>query len=126
MFNNKKVKELEEKVDVLSNLLSDFDSKIEELENSIKSRELIAKEIATKNDEPWAGFSVSEVTHDGRVGIELDWNPQFIEYLKRNGINAGTPEEAVGIWFASLMKTMGEEISEEQAEKIRNSHRLKD
>lgn len=83
----------------------------------------VEKALAKNSDEPWAGFSVTE-TDKERIGLKLDWNDAFVDYLKRNGINAASDEDIVSIWFASLMKDMGEEIDEEQAEEYRKTYNL--
>lgn len=134
MFNkNKEIKELEKRVEDLensvntlieanntnSNHIKDFLGMFEDYESLS-----IEKALAKKSDEPWAGFSVSEITKEGRVALKLDWNDEFVDYLKRNGIDAGTEEDTVGVWFASLMKEMGDEVDEEQANDIKKTHRM--
>lgn len=77
----------------------------------------IEKALAKKSDEPWAGLSITEVDSDtGRVGIKLDWNEKFQDHLKRSGIPGNTDDERMAIWFASLVKELGEEIDEETAQ----------
>ena len=127
----KQIKELEEDNNYLKSELRDLSETVDQLRKDLEDihetldSSSIEKELANKANEPWAGFSVSEITKDGRVAISLDWNEKFIEHLKINGIDAGSEEDTVGVWFASLMKEMGEEISEEEAEKYRKTHNYK-
>lgn len=137
MFNKKlrqQIKETEEqnnllhkKVDYLAEKLADYENKLEKLNKLIGDYEdfSIEKAIAKKSNEPWAGLSVSEVNKDGQVGLKLDWNDEFINYLKRNGINGQSEDDMMAIWFASLVKEWGEEIDKETAEKIRETRQLR-
>lgn len=114
-----KLAEAEATINRLVERMQDYDEMFEDYESLS-----IEKTLAKKSSSPWAGFSVTDVDKNGRIALKLDWNDQFIEHLRRNGINAPNEEEIVGVWFASLMKEMGEEITEEQAEEYRKTHRL--
>lgn len=117
---NKKISAMTEEINSLTERLEKYDKMFEDYESLS-----LEKALAKKSNEPWAGLSVSEVDNEnGRVGIELDWNEQFINYLRKNGINGHTDEDTMGIWFASLIKEMGSEISEEEAEALRKTHKL--
>ena len=109
----KRIHDLEEKLKKYDEMFEDYESLS------------IEKTLAKRSGEPWAGLSVSEIdSNNGRVGVKLDWNEQFIAYLRRNGIQGQTDEDTMGIWFASLIKEMGTEISEEEAEALRKTHKL--
>lgn len=138
MFNNKRIRKLEKKMNEyekdnsLENKLSELAKKMSEYEKLIEKYEKMyedyksismEKELAKNSDEPWAGFSIVDVNKDGQVGIELDWNEPFIEHLKKNGIQASSEEEMVSVLFASLMKEMGDEVSEEEAKKYREVYK---
>lgn len=103
-----KIKRLDEQAEKMDELLEDYENFS------------IEKTLAKKSNEPWAGISVAEVDNEtGRVGIKVDFNDKFQEYLKRNGIPGNTDDERMSIWVTSLIKEWGEEIDEETAKRYR-------
>lgn len=121
MFKNRKrIAQLTEDNITLKEKVDDLNERLKELEGlfgeDFEALD-VEKSRATEKDEPWVGFSLVDTKGDD-VGIKLDWNPQFIDYLNKNGIRSSNEEDAVGIWFAGLVRDMGEEISEEEARRM--------
>lgn len=126
LFNKKKVARLEadlEKARLDLNTRIDVESydlkeRISALEEEMEGYQnyKTEKEILKESDEPWADFEVF-MEDDGRVGVKMDWNSHFIKELKRQGINAPSEEDMVSIYFASLVRETGKELSEEEAKK---------
>lgn len=125
MFNNKRIEQLEKRIQELEKqfensetLVSDLESEMEEVREKMDDykRYREEKELMKNSDEPWVDFE-TRVVDDGRVEVKMDWNHQFIDYLKREGINAPSEEEMVSIYFSSLVREAGKELTEEEAEK---------
>lgn len=133
IFNKKKVKKLEQELEDLkqrleyyTNIITDDTNKsFEKIHEKISSIEeemegyknyKTEKDMLKEGDEPWADFEVF-MEDDGRVGVKMDWNKHFIEELKKQGINASSEEDMVSIYFASLVRETGTEMSEEEAKK---------
>jgi len=95
-----------------------YDKRISSIEEEMEGYKnyKTEKEILKESDEPWADFEVF-MEDDGRVGVKMDWNKHFIQELKRQGINASSEEDMVSIYFASLVRETGTEMSEEEAKK---------
>ena len=70
-----------------------------------------AKDIATKNKEPWVAVLDTHVNKDNiRNGFfELDWNEYFVLQLKTNGYQGDTEESIVDQWFQDLCRNIGSE-----------------
>ena len=51
----------------------------------------------------------------GTIVFDLDWNDKFVEYLRDQGYDAPTAEQAVDMWFTNLCKQVGgeEEFAED-------------
>lgn len=66
------------------------------------------KAIATIDGEPWIGVlnSEFEATLDGNgsLALELDWNPEFIAYLKANGYTGDIESDIVDKWISDIWK----------------------
>lgn len=45
------------------------------------------------------------------VKLELDWNPEFIEYLKQGGITGANEEQIVGKWLSMLYKNTADQLN---------------
>lgn len=75
------------------------------------------KEMLKNSGEPWVDFETRVIDNDGRVEVKMDWNAEFIDYLKKEGFTASSDEELISIYFSSLVREAGDELSEEQAEK---------
>lgn len=46
------------------------------------------------------------------VQLNLDWNPEFVEYLRGNGITGADDEVVVQKWITMLFRDMMEETKE--------------
>jgi hypothetical protein len=79
-----------------------------ELEYGKIDKNAHAKQAATAKNEPWVGFVNSgfdpEQGIDG-VFFELDWNPQWVDFLRTNGFVGKTDEQIVEDWFAEVCKS---------------------
>ena len=77
------------------------------------------KEVATLREEPWIG--VIDDGFDLNQGVnglyfELDWNSQWIDYLRLNGYGGRNEEAIVKSWFADVcMATVYESEAEQDA-----------
>lgn len=79
------------------------------------------KEIASIDDEPFVGCISSEYDPDQGVNgfyFELDWNDQFVKYLKTYGYRGRTEEEIVQAWFDDVCTTIAAEAEEPTVEDI--------
>lgn len=63
------------------------------------------KQVATLRDEPWAKVISSDYDYEqGASGfsIELDWNEQFVVYLRMHGYVGDTAEKVVNHWLVDV------------------------
>lgn len=70
----------------------------------IENRDYEKKKSILKN-EPWAAFVNSGFDPDKGIEgfyFELDWNPQWIEYLRLHGYVGHTDEQLIEEWLADL------------------------
>ncbi len=72
------------------------------------------KEIATENNQPWVNIdSIDLDPTNPRIGaMDLDWNPQFIQMLKKNGFPNLPDEQVIDIWLTDLCKQIAMETYE--------------
>ena len=89
------------------NFIKKFFNKAEETVSASET----AKDIATKNKEPWVAVLDTHVNKDNiRNGFfELDWNEYFVLQLKTNGYQGDTEESIVDQWFQDLCRNIGSE-----------------
>lgn len=73
----------------------------EALEQSEKKR---ADELKAKydSDVPYVNILGEAFDKNGGVGLRLDWNKAFIEYLRANGFQGSSEEAIVDSWVSSL------------------------
>lgn len=57
-----------------------------------------------ESDEPYVEILSENFSEEGGVGLRLDWNSQFITYLKKNGFTGPTDEAIVDNWLISLSR----------------------
>jgi hypothetical protein len=126
IFNTKKIGRLEEELRILKKEMNEVCSGVEEIKADVSEmqenmeeykRYREEKELLKHSGEPWVDFETRVVDKDGRVEVKMDWNEEFIDYLKKEGFKASSDEELVSIYFSSLVREAGEEWTEEQAKK---------
>lgn len=105
-----------------------------ELDYKYKVIEKLAyeKSLATAKNEPWV--TVIKITPSSdkpsQGEIELDWNEQFIAFLKESGYVAPTNEQIVDMWFTELSKNVAMEFYtgtgdfDERVEEAESSHQF--
>ena len=64
--------------------------------------------------EPWV-----EVVSDGvdpikGIHMKLDWNPEFVVYLRQHGYTGASEETVVGKWLVDLYKHISDQIEGQQ------------
>jgi len=70
-----------------------------------------------EHEEPKLDVKHSGITEDGRVKMELDWNPAFIRHLADNGIIAETEDEAIQMYLAMLTHQVADDITPDMLSK---------
>lgn len=54
-------------------------------------------------------LTIKAITHDdqtGKVTVDMDWDSEFVEYLKRNGFTGASEETIVHKYVATLFQNM--------------------
>lgn len=69
-------------------------------------RGLFGRRNGQHNGVPWVEMTGGSFDDKHGVRVELDWNKEFVEYLKANGITGRTEEEAVHRWLGLIVKDM--------------------
>lgn len=62
------------------------------------------RELKRNSSEPWVEVMSDKIDSDGRIEIQLDWNPAFIHYLRMNGFRGANEEVMVQAWLAAIEK----------------------
>lgn len=89
--------------------------KAEQNTKDAKEKEAVAKmtpkERATAAKEPWVSVLDVHVNEKNPKNgfFNLDWNEEFIRYLRLNGYQGDSEEEIVDKWFTDLCKVVGGE-----------------
>lgn len=62
--------------------------------------------------EPW--FKLNAVLHRPQEGlrVELDWNAEFVSFLKKVGFTGENEEEIIGKWLNMLYRPLSEKMVE--------------
>ena len=68
-------------------------------------------------EEPRLDVVHSGVDEDGRIKMQLDWNPSFIRHLADNGIQAESEEETIQMYLSLLTHQAAEDIIPEMLSK---------
>lgn len=55
-----------------------------------------------KNKDGWVHIKGAVIDEEHGMKMELDWNDQFIDYLRENGINGADDEVVVQKWITML------------------------
>jgi len=137
MFIRKKkilneINNLRDRLDTASTIIDQLSDDLEDNRDSMKKIKSSVKEIQSEmeeyrnyktekallkeGDEPWADFTTT-LADDGRVKVEMDWNKAFIQHLKQQGMTANSEEDMVSIYFSSLVREAGDELTEEEVQK---------
>jgi len=92
------------------------EQRLERLAQEERERKNAAKELATKNNEPY--FAIVDTTvdlTDGNVAgsFEFDWNDLFIDELKKAGYPGETDEQIVDNWYRNICKHVWVETHEQ-------------
>ena len=77
-------------------------------------RKELAAEKEEKNKESWVEIK-GEVAKEG-LKMELDWNDEFIAYLRDNGIDGTDDEVVIQKWIAMLYQDLLQEGPKEHNE----------
>lgn len=143
VFNNKKIKKLDEEVVTLFRQIEELKQEIEtngvkqaqvidqlqvEIRNLQELKETFGEKLeeklaedeakANRDKDPWVDIKSARYTEERGLEIELDWNDKFIEYLAKAGFNNSNPELSVKLWMASLSENIIQNMSEDD---IKNS-----
>ena len=79
------------------------------------------KTAATAKGEPWVGIVDNGFDSDQGVNglyFELDWNEDWVKFLRKNGYHGTTDEQIVEQWFSDVCRSQAEETPVETNEPI--------
>jgi hypothetical protein len=68
-------------------------------------------------EEPKLDVVHSGIDDDGRIKMQLDWNPAFIRHLAENGIQAESEEEAIQMYLSLLTHQAADDITTDMLSK---------
>jgi hypothetical protein len=85
------------------------------------------KTMAIAHNEPWVG--ITEHGYNSEEGIdglffELDWNDQWVDYLKLNGYIGFTSEQIVDQWFSDVCRSQASVVVDDMQPVPFNSRRV--
>ncbi len=116
-WNRSKIKHDQEQADILnkiSKISTQVDNLIEDKKQLEQDLEAANAELSVfrtqeqdhdrrkNSDEPWVEIKSDSIDPDKGIQIGLDWNDNFIEYLKSNGLTGKSDEVIVQKWIALL------------------------
>lgn len=80
-----------------------------------KKEPLTAKELATKNGQPYVNILSIELDPDnvGQGAFELDWNEFFVSQLIRSGYAGRDDQQIVDRWFQDICRNVAMETWEQ-------------
>ena len=73
-------------------------------------------EVEELPEEGTGNLTIKAMSYDdetGKIKIDMDWDDEFVNYLKRNGFNGATDESIVHKYVATLYQNM---LSRQQEE----------
>jgi hypothetical protein len=128
MFWNKKkevvkVDPVLEKLDMLTNILVDVNTRLSVLEQEavvaaqeavVAAQEAVVAAQAAEvveASEPLVTLTGSDIDSDGKVKIALDWNDGFIDQLRASGYQGTTDEVVVQKWLVHLANDINEKLT---------------
>lgn len=62
--------------------------------------------LEQKSQNPMVRILGESVSEEEGIKIELDWNPAFIKYLRKNGLTATNDEQLIQKWIAMLYRDL--------------------
>ena len=88
---------------------------------AVRVEPVIIPEEAPEEEIPegTGNLTIKAITHDdqtGKVTVDMDWDNEFVEYLKRNGFTGATEESIVHKYVATLFQNMQARQHEEGKE----------
>ena len=94
--------------------LDDRDVREKEKQDIKREGDLVARKeyVARMKDspDPWMEL-VGISADDGQIKIELDWNPAFVETLRKNGFVGPDEETVMQRYVAILAKSVAEDMT---------------
>ena len=60
--------------------------------------------------EPYVVVKSSKFDPTRGVQVEMDWNPEFVSYLRKNGFTGASEEDVVSKWFAMLSRDVATDM----------------
>ena len=105
---------------MFDNLKKIFKKKTKQPEKpAAKPKKLSAKELATKNNEPYIAINKVDVDPNNinNGSFELDWNEKFIVNLVKAGYKIksdDTDNEIVDRWFQTVCRNIALEVYEQE------------
>jgi len=67
------------------------------------------KVVEEKNKEPWVDIKGMVEDPEHGIKVDLDWNDEFVEYLRENGITGVDDEVVVQKWITMLYRDLVEQ-----------------
>lgn len=61
--------------------------------------------------EPYVVVKSSSFDPKRGVQVEMDWNPEFVTYLRQNGFTGASEEDVVSKWFAMLSRDVATDMT---------------
>lgn len=103
---------------------------VEEVAKEYVENTLSAKELATKQDEPWVDITSFDIDPDNlnEGSFELDWNDKFLSNLIRAGYRvkeSDTDADIVERWFNNVCRNVVLETYEQYNAAIEDSRIIK-
>ena len=70
----------------------------------------IKKAAGRLDDKPWVEITGEAIDPEKGIRLSLDWNDEFIEYLKQNGITGADEEQVVQKYITMLYRELMEQM----------------
>ena len=103
------------KKELMADLASDHEQKLalaqEERERNAKNREAYVAKMKNSS-EPWVDW-VSAISDENGVGMELDWNDAYVDFLRANGVTGADDDTVVHKYVTLLLRQGADAIDEE-------------
>lgn len=76
----------------------------------------VSKTTTIEEEEPTGTLTINALTYDEseeRIRVEMDWDDDFVLYLKRHGFTGSTDEIIVHKYVATLYRNVMEDLNRE-------------